>query len=104
MIKFSVEQDILKVFRGRKLYALEILDELNLLLSKNMRLWRLYPILKQLEKEDLISSEWGEESEDSDGARRKYYRITSRGIAELQSCTSTESFECDRAMDAAAKA
>jgi DNA-binding PadR family transcriptional regulator len=88
------EQDVLKVFRGRKLYGLEILDELNLLLSKNMRLWQLYPILNRLEKEDLISSEWEEELEDSGGARRKYYCITSRGIAQLQSCTKTESFEC----------
>jgi PadR family transcriptional regulator, regulatory protein PadR len=95
MIKFPIDQDVLKVFCGRKLYGLEIMDELNLALSQSMKLWRLYPILNRLEKEDLISSEWGEEVEDLGGARHKYYRITSRGLAELQlqSSTTTESLE-----------
>jgi PadR family transcriptional regulator, regulatory protein PadR len=88
MGKFT-DQDVLKAFRGRKLYGLEIMDELNLDLSQNLGLWRLYPILNRLEKEDLICSEWGEEVEDSGGARRKYYRITSRGLAELRSQNST---------------
>lgn len=89
MIKFPIDQDVLKVFRGRKLYGLEILEELNLALSQSMGLARLYPILNRLEKEDLIYSEWGEEVEDSGGARRKYYRITNRGLAELQLQSST---------------
>lgn len=89
------DQDVLRVFRGRKLYGLQILDELNLASSQNMRLWRLDPILNRLEKEDLICCEWGEEIEDLGGARRKYYRITSRGLAELQlqSSTTTEALE-----------
>jgi PadR family transcriptional regulator, regulatory protein PadR len=98
------DQDVLKVFRGRRLYGLEILDELSLSLSQNMRLWRLYPILNRLEKEDLISSEWGEEVEDSGGARRKYYRITSRGVTKLRSSTTTEFSECNSAVTEAAKA
>jgi DNA-binding PadR family transcriptional regulator len=57
---FLNDREVLKVFRGRKLYALEIIDELSLSLSRNIRLAKLYPILNRLQKEDLICSEWGE--------------------------------------------
>lgn len=98
------DQVVLKVFRGRSLYGLEILDELNLSLSQNMRLGNLYPILNRCEKEDLICSEWGEEPEDSGSARRKYYRITSRGLKELQSFGTTEFFDCGHSVAEAAGA
>lgn len=39
----------------------------------------LYPILHDLEKKDLIESFWEMEN----GRRRKYYRITSKGLREL---------------------
>lgn len=41
----------------------------------------LYPILHDLERKELIESFWDIEN----GRRRKYYRITSRGLKELDS-------------------
>lgn len=41
----------------------------------------LYPILHDLEKNKLIESFWEAEN----GRRRKYYRITKKGITELES-------------------
>lgn len=41
----------------------------------------LYPILHDLEKNKLIESYWEAEN----GRRRKYYRITKKGITELES-------------------
>lgn len=40
----------------------------------------LYPVLKRLEKEDLIQSEWVLSEE---GRHRKYYSITAKGKEEL---------------------
>lgn len=40
----------------------------------------LYPVLKRLEKEDLIQSEWILSEE---GRHRKYYSITKKGKEEL---------------------
>lgn len=40
----------------------------------------LYPVLHRLERQDLISSKW---SESESGRKRKYYRITKEGRAEL---------------------
>lgn len=40
----------------------------------------LYPVLHRLERQELISSKW---AESDSGRRRKYYRITKEGRAEL---------------------
>jgi PadR family transcriptional regulator, regulatory protein PadR len=40
----------------------------------------LYPVLHRLERQGLISAKW---SESESGRRRKYYRITREGRAEL---------------------
>lgn len=42
----------------------------------------LYPALRRLEAEHLIEGFWGNET---DGPRRRYYRITKKGLASLES-------------------
>ncbi len=44
----------------------------------------LYTCLKRLEKAGFVESYWGDETQ---GARRKYYRITSAGALELDEAT-----------------
>jgi PadR family transcriptional regulator PadR len=40
----------------------------------------LYPVLHRLERQDLVAAKW---SESENGRRRKYYRITKEGRAQL---------------------
>jgi DNA-binding PadR family transcriptional regulator len=40
----------------------------------------LYPVLHRLERQDLVVARWGTAE---NGRRRKYYRITKAGLAEL---------------------
>jgi DNA-binding PadR family transcriptional regulator len=53
-------------------------------LSGGQLLWTdgmLYPVLHRLEREGLVSSKWGSSEI---GRRRKYYRLTKAGRAELE--------------------
>ena len=53
-------------------------------LSKGHLLWTdgmLYPVLHRLERHGLVGSKWGESET---GRRRKYYRLTKEGRAELE--------------------
>jgi DNA-binding PadR family transcriptional regulator len=53
-------------------------------LSDGHLLWTdgmLYPVLHRLEREGLVSSKWGSSEI---GRRRKYYRLTKAGRAELE--------------------
>jgi PadR family transcriptional regulator len=53
-------------------------------LSDGQLLWTdgmLYPVLHRLERQGLVASKWG--SSES-GRRRKYYRLTKQGRAELE--------------------
>lgn len=56
----------------------------------------LYPILHELERKELIESFWDIEN----GRRRKYYRITSKGLKELDSREENEWRLFSRTMDA----
>ena len=53
-------------------------------LSDGHLLWTdgmLYPVLHRLERQGLVASKWGESES---GRRRKYYRLTKEGRAELE--------------------
>ena len=53
-------------------------------LSKGHLLWTdgmLYPVLHRLERQGLVASKWGESET---GRRRKYYRLTKEGRAQLE--------------------
>lgn len=81
----AIDQDILTVLLGRELYGLAILDQLNLNRPINeLKFGSLYPALNRLEKKGLVSWRWGDEVDDSGGARRKYYKITGLGARSLQ--------------------
>lgn len=81
IIPSSLEEDLLTVLRGRKLYGLEILDSINEARQKQkmrkMGIGSLYPALKRMEEAGLIQGEWGEEVAES--TRRRYYILTAEG-------------------------
>ena len=82
----SNDQDVLTVLSGRgEVYGLEILDQLNLDRPGGpMRFGSLYPVLNRLEKKKLVTWRWGDETEETGGARRKYYKITALGSRSLR--------------------
>jgi DNA-binding PadR family transcriptional regulator len=75
----ALDEDILTVLLGRELYGLEILDHLNPHRPLPITFGSLYPALNRLEKKGLLEWRWGEENEESGGARRKYYKVTGLG-------------------------
>jgi DNA-binding PadR family transcriptional regulator len=68
------------------LYGLHILDHLNEVRAQVARsevsVGSFYPTIKRMEADDLVKGYWGEEA--AEGARRRYYQITSQGRAALQ--------------------
>ncbi len=79
----AIDEDILTVLLGRELYGLEILDQLNLDRPIQLKFGSLYPALNRLEKKGLVSWKWGDEVDESGGARRKYYKMTALGLTAL---------------------
>jgi len=81
----SVEEYILTVLDGNELYGLDILSAIASGSSGKLNLGpgTLYPTLRRLEKEELVHSRWGDQEEGCGGARRKYYRLTSKGAVAL---------------------
>ena len=79
----SNEEDILTILGLRELYGLEILDGLNQDRPIPLSFGSIYPALNRLSKKGLVSWHWGEEQEDSGGARRKYYKVTGLGLSAL---------------------
>ncbi|MBP0020766.1 MAG: helix-turn-helix transcriptional regulator [Cyanobacteria bacterium SBLK] len=82
-----LDEDILTVLMGgRELYGLEILDELNLdeRPGGELGFGSLYPALNRLDKKGLIDWRWGNEHEETGGARRKYYKINGLGARVLR--------------------
>lgn len=75
----AIEYDILNVLLGRELYGLDILNKLNLNRPILLSFGSLYPALNRLEKKGLIEWRWGDEQDETGGARRKYYNVTALG-------------------------
>ena len=80
----AIDEDLLTVLLGRELYGLEILDQLNLDRPSELKFGSLYPALNRLEKKGLVSWQWGDEVDESGGARRKYYKVTGLGAKTLR--------------------
>lgn len=80
----AIDEDVLTVLMGRKLYGLELLDQLNLGRPNELKFGSLYPALNRLEKKGLVSWKWGDEVDESGGARRKYYKVTGLGARSLR--------------------
>ncbi len=82
LIRGHIDTIILTVLRDGDNYGYEIIKSISQKSDKEYELKEpsLYTSLKRLEKDNLIKSYWGEESQ---GGRRKYYHITETGETEL---------------------
>ncbi|HEY9635252.1 MAG TPA: helix-turn-helix transcriptional regulator [Coleofasciculaceae cyanobacterium] len=81
----ALEEDILTLMLGYEmLYGLEILDGLNNGRPIPIGFGSLYPTLNRLEKKGLVSWKWGDEQDETGGARRKYYKVTGLGATALR--------------------
>ena len=82
LIRGHIDTIILTVLRDGDNYGYEIIKSISQKSDKEYELKEpsLYTSLKRLEKDNLIKSYWGEESQ---GGRRKYYHITEAGEIEL---------------------
>lgn len=78
---------MLYAVRDRERYGLEIIEAIAKASDGRRKIGfsSLYPTLKKLEGKGLVSSRWGDEiPSELDGARRRYYIISDRGILALQ--------------------
>ncbi len=80
----SLDEDVLTALIGREMYGLGLLDKLNLGRPIELGFGSLYPALNRLNKRGLITWRWGDETEETGGARRKYYRVTALGEHNLK--------------------
>lgn len=74
---------VLSILAGGESYGYEILQRVALL-SKGRVEWSdgmLYPVLRRLEQEGLIEGEWRTAET---GRRRRYYRLSAKGHAQLE--------------------
>lgn len=87
IILSATEEDILTVIWGHSqgVYGLDILNRINRANKETNRreigVGSLYPALKRMEQQGLVTARWGEEAlgEESGGARRRYYAISADG-------------------------
>lgn len=82
LIRGHIDTMLLRVLAERDSYGYEIVKTISQKSGGAYELKEpsLYTSLKRLEKESLIESYWGEESQ---GGRRKYYHLTPKGSAQL---------------------
>ena len=80
LIRGHIDTIILKILRDSDNYGYEIMKAVSANSDNEYELKEpsLYTSLKRLEKQGHIVSYWGDQSQ---GARRKYYRITESGKA-----------------------
>jgi len=77
---------ILSAISGGELYGLEIRDEVKRLTNgkREISLGGLYVTLGRMEKKGLVTPRWGDATEERQGARRRYYKMTGLGAAALR--------------------
>ncbi|WP_421383872.1 PadR family transcriptional regulator [Bacillus salacetis] len=82
LMKGSIDILLLSLISKKDMYGYEMVKKLKESSGDlyNMSEGTLYPALKRLEKNEWVTSYWNETDK---GSRRKYYRITERGVAEL---------------------
>lgn len=75
---------VLSVLSKQELYGYQIIRTVEVMSEDvfQMNEGTLYPILHSLEKEEMLSSRWTTDEET--GRRRKYYKITQKGLRELE--------------------
>ena len=78
--KGSLELCILGLIKSKETYAFEIVQELEKIDGLVLAEGTMYPLLKRLQSDNLITSYW---CESDSGPPRKYYKITDNGIGLL---------------------
>ena len=86
LIRGNIDAIILSVLSDGDSYGYEILKEIAQTSrgAYEMKEPSLYTSLKRLEGQGFVESYWGDETQ---GARRKYYRVTDAGKTELNVAT-----------------
>lgn len=86
LIRGNIDAIILHVLSKQDSYGYEVLKEIATTSqgAYEMKEPSLYTSLKRLEGQGMVESYWGNETQ---GARRKYYRITPAGRGELAEAT-----------------
>ncbi|MGI6468284.1 MAG: helix-turn-helix transcriptional regulator [Syntrophomonadaceae bacterium] len=79
LIRGHTDTIILNILRHGDSYGYEIYKTIIALSGRQYELKEatLYSAFRRLEQDDLITSYWGDETQ---GGRRKYYRITKKGL------------------------
>ncbi|OUN48205.1 PadR family transcriptional regulator [Collinsella sp. An7] len=86
LIRGNIDAIILNVLSRSDSYGYEVLKEIAAASrgEYEMKEPSLYTSLKRLEGQGFVVSYWGDETQ---GARRKYYRVTEEGMRELVEAT-----------------
>jgi PadR family transcriptional regulator PadR len=74
--KGTLELCLLGLIKSKEVYAFELIQELEKVDGLVLTEGTIYPLLKRLQSESLITSFW---CESDSGPPRKYYRITEHG-------------------------
>ena len=83
LVAASSRPMVLSILAGGESYGYEILQRVRLL-SEGRIEWSdgmLYPVLRRLEKEGLVTGEWRTMES---GRRRRYYRLSAKGRRQLE--------------------
>lgn len=84
MIKGYIESIILSLLKTEDLYGYEISKRVRIISKDTFELKEgtLYVVLKRLENSNLVLPYW--DDTESNGGRRRYYKITEKGISYLE--------------------
>ena len=85
-LRGHLEGLVLSVLESGEAHGLEIVRRLDAAGKGVLRLKEgsLYPALYRLENAGLVKAEWEAETKGRRGARRRIYRLTGRGVRELE--------------------
>ena len=85
----ALEEDILTALGYKERYGLEIIEVIERASEGTRKLGpgSLYPTLRRLQKKGYLESRWGDDDDgtgERGGARRRYYKVSDRGLKKLQ--------------------
>ena len=81
---------LLAVMRaGRNAYGVPIAREIEASSGRNVALGSIYATLSRLETKGLIASRLGEPTAERGGRAKAYFRLTAKGLTEVQEAQST---------------
>jgi DNA-binding PadR family transcriptional regulator len=70
-------------------YGVSIAREIEATGGRKVALASLYLTLDRLEQNGLVRSEWGEPTAERGGRAKRYFRVTSKGLAEVKAARRT---------------